>query len=108
MLLHYLQGLAPHAAMQIDQARFERLDEDGINAILYERNRNRSITDILDDLHRTHAQVLAALEPMTYDDLMKPLYADDPQKRPLIGWVIGNTYEHYQEHRKVIQTTTDE
>jgi hypothetical protein len=34
---------------------------------------------------------------------MKPLF-EDPQARPLIGWVIGNTYEHYLEHRNSIET----
>jgi hypothetical protein len=34
---------------------------------------------------------------------MKPLRADDPEKRPVISWVIGNTSEHFLEHRKVIE-----
>ena len=89
--------------MQVDEATFERLDEDGLNALLYERNRDRSVSDVLRDLRRTHQQVLATLEQMTYADLMKPRYTDDPMARPVIGWVIGNTYEHYQEHREAIE-----
>jgi len=103
MLLHYLQGRPRHEAMQVGKATMERVDENGINAILYERNRNRSVSDVLDEFHRSHEQVLAALEHMTYADLMKPRYPDDPEARPLIGWVIGNTYEHYEEHRTTIQ-----
>jgi hypothetical protein len=51
----------------------------------------------------THNQVLDALGPMTFADLMQPRFADDPEARPLINWVIGNTYDHYQEHRQTIQ-----
>ena len=103
MILHDLQGYPPHEAMQVDEATYERLDEDGQNAVLYERNRERSVADVLDDLRRTHAQALATLEHMTYADLMKPRYPDDPEARPVIGGVIGNTYEHYEEHRRAIQ-----
>jgi len=108
MLLVHLQGHPSHEAMQVDEATLERLDEDGLNAILYERNRHHSVADVVSDLYRSHEQVWAALEQMTYADLMKPRYADDPEARPVIGWVIGNTYEHYQEHRRAIQAIVGE
>ena len=103
MLLHYLQGHPPHEAMQIDAATMERLDENGTNAVLFERNRLRPVANVLDGLRRSHEQVVAFLEQMSFSDLMKPRFPDDPQARPLIGWVIGNTYEHYQEHLRNIQ-----
>ena len=77
--------------------------EDRLNALLYERNRERSVAKVLDGLQRSHEQVSVALEQMTYADLMKPRYTDDPEKRPVINWGIGNTYEHYQEHQQSIQ-----
>ena len=107
MLLHYLQGRPPHEAMQIEAATFERLDENGTNAILFERNRNRSVAYVLDGLRRSHEQVLAFLGQMSFSDLMKPRFLDDPQARPVINWVIGNTYEHYQEHLHNIQAIVD-
>jgi hypothetical protein len=104
MLLHYLQGRPPHETMQIDAATLERLDENGINAVLFERNRNRAVADVLDGLRRSHEQVVAFLEQMPFSDLMKPRFPDDPQVRPLINWVIGNTYDHYQEHLSTIKS----
>jgi len=100
---HHLKGQPPHQAMQMDAETFERLDETAINAMIRERNRHRAVADVLADLQRSHAQVLQALEPMSFDDLMQPHYPDDPERRPLIGWVIGNTYEHYTEHRQNIE-----
>ena len=38
---------------------------------------------------------------MPFADLMRPVYPDDP--RPVLAWVVGNTYEHYREHRLNIQ-----
>ena len=103
MLLHYLRGRPAHEVMQVDEATMETIDENGLNEILYRRNRDRSVSDVLADFRRSHQQVLAALEQMSYADLMKPRHPDDAEARPVIGWVMGNTYEHYREHRAAIQ-----
>jgi uncharacterized protein (TIGR03083 family) len=103
MRLYHLQNRPPHEVLQLDKQMFEQLDEDGLNRVLHQRYQNRSIDDVLTDLRRSHAQVLTDLEQLSYNDLMKPHYPDDPEARPLIGWVTGNTYEHYQEHRATIQ-----
>jgi hypothetical protein len=86
----------------VDEATWKMLDENGVNAILHERNKARPASEVLADRRRSHEQVVAALEKMPFADLMKPLF-EDPQARPLIGWVIGNTYEHYLEHRNSIE-----
>jgi len=104
MLRYHLHGEPPHAAMEVDEATYERLDEDGMNAVLYERNKDRPVDDVLSGLRRSHEQVLAVLEHTTFADLTKPRHADDPKKRPVMDWVTGNTYEHYQEHRRAIAT----
>jgi len=103
MRLNHLQNMPPHLAMQINEETFKTLDENGLNAILYERSRDRTVADVLADLQQSHTQVVAALAEWSYEDLMQPHYPDDPEARPLINWVIGNTYEHYQEHRLNIQ-----
>jgi hypothetical protein len=103
MLHHYLGDQPPYEAMQIDRAAYESLDEDGINAVLYERNKDRSVEEVLTGLKRSHQEVVATLQQMNFADLLQPLDEDDPQKRPVLDWVIGNTYDHYQEHRRTIQ-----
>ena len=100
---HHIQGQPPHQVMQIDIETFKRLDETGINAMIRKVNRFRPAADVLANLRRSHDEVLRTLEAMSFDDLMKPRYSDDPEKRPLIGWVVGNTYEHYNEHRGNIE-----
>ena len=50
----------------------------------------------------SHTQMVAALRKLSDADLQKPYSAFQPsdpdEKRPAIGWVAGNTYEHYAEH----------
>lgn len=103
MRLHHLQGLPPHEVLGVDQATFGRGDEDELNAILFDRNRGGSLSDTLAELHRTHEAVLGDLENMPLADLMQQHYADDPEARPLLCFIIYNTYEHYAEHRKTIE-----
>jgi hypothetical protein len=78
-------------------------DMDVINPMLYERNKNRSTEEVMDELKQVHGQLIAKLESMNFEDLLKPRHADDPEKRPLILWVLGNTTEHFSEHRETIE-----
>ena len=34
---------------------------------------------------------------------LQPRFADDPQRSPLVLWVLGNTSEHFAEHRETIE-----
>lgn len=103
-MLRYHLGREPaHVVMGVDEETFESLDEDGLNALIYDRSQDRSLEDVLGEFTRTHQQVLDALEAASFADLMKPRYEDDPEARPLLNWVIGNTYDHYREHRQTIQ-----
>lgn len=101
--LHHLRDQPPHEVIEIDAATFEQADENKLNAILFERDKDRPVAEVIAELRQSHAQVLADLAQMSFADLMKPRYADDPEAGPLIDWVIGNTYEHYQEHRATIE-----
>ncbi len=103
LLRYHLGGEAAHQVLQLDEATFDSLDETSINALLYERNRDRSAESILGELHATHQQVLATLAVMSFDDLLAVRYADDPEQRPVLDWVIGNTNEHFHEHRQTIE-----
>lgn len=103
MLRAYLQGQPSAEVMQVDEATFKNLDENGINDILFHRNQDRSAAEVMSGLKQSHEQVVAELKRIPFSSLMSPLSEDDPQKRPLILWVIGNTYDHYQEHRKTIE-----
>jgi uncharacterized damage-inducible protein DinB len=104
MLSCYLQGRPAHEAMQVDEATWKTLDENGVNAILYERSHGRPLSEVLADRDHAHAQVVAALDQTPFADLIKPFRPDDPQARPVMEWVIGNTCEHYREHRGYIET----
>lgn len=102
MRLQALQHRPGHEALGVDEAAYRTLDENGINAILQQQNRDRPLEEVLTEHRRSHAEVMADLTGLTFEEMLKPLDADDSQRRPLLSWITGNTYEHYREHRETI------
>jgi hypothetical protein len=103
-----LQRQPRWAAMGLDEAAISDHDETGINDLIYRQNKERPLADVLADFHEAHRQMLAALDRLSEAELFKP-YAyykgEDPgdDTRPIIGWIAGNTYEHYAEHQAWIE-----
>jgi hypothetical protein len=103
MMGYHIDRRPPHEVMRLTEEQTRDWDMEVINPVLYERNKDRSIEDVMDELKQTYEKVLAKLDAMSFEDLMKPRHADDPEKRPLLLWVIGDTSGHFAEHREVIE-----
>lgn len=78
-------------------------DMEKINPVLFERNRDRSRQDVSDELNQVHGQLMTKLNSMTFEDFMQPRHEDDLEKRPLVLWILGDTTEHFAEHREMIE-----
>ena len=79
-------------------------DMDVINPVLYARNRDRSIDEVVNECRRVYTDLMQKLRSTPFEDLMLPRHADDREKRPVLLWVLGNTTEHFAEHRATIET----
>jgi hypothetical protein len=102
MMGYHMDKRPPHEVMRIPEEAAKGWDMEVINPILFERNKDRSLEDVKTELKQTYERVLAKLDAMSFEDLMKPRRADDPEKRPLLLWVIGDTSDHFAEHRETI------
>ena len=102
MMGYHIDKRPPHEVMRLTEEQTRDWDMEVINPVLFERNRDRSIDDVMDELKQTYEKVLAKLDAMTFEELMAPRHAEDPEKRPLLLWVIGDTSGHFAEHREVI------
>ncbi len=91
---HEVAGVASEMAVNWDI-------EEG-NAIFFERYRHHPVEQVLEELKGSYDKVHARLESMSYEDLMKPRRADDPEKQPILKWILGDTSEHIEEHRETI------
>ena len=74
-----------------------------INPVLFKRNKDLSRGEVMNQLKSAYNRLIIRLEATSFEDLLKPRHADDPNKRPLLLWVLGDTSEHFQEHRETIE-----
>ena len=100
---YHLDRRPPHEVFGVHEEVTKEWDFEVINPVLFERNRNRSTQDVLDELKRVYEELVAKLDATSFEDLLKPRHADDPEKRPVLMWVLGDTTEHFAEHRETIE-----
>jgi hypothetical protein len=98
-LLGLIQGHDRVAAMGLSEPVEET---DAINEAIRKLHGMDAPEEALAYFRDAHAQLIAALGKLSDADLQKPYShfqpSDADEKRPVIGWVAGNTYEHYAEH----------
>jgi hypothetical protein len=100
---YHIDHRPSHEVLGVSEDATKDWDMEIINPILLERNRNRSRQDVLDELNQVYEKLMAKLESMTFEDMLKPRHADDPEKRPLLLWILGDTTDHFAEHRETIE-----
>jgi hypothetical protein len=100
---YHMDHRPSHEVLGVSEDTVKDWDMEVINPILLERNRNRSRQDVLDELNQVYEKLTAKLESMTFEDMLKPRHADDPEKRPLLLWILGDTADHFSEHRETIE-----
>jgi hypothetical protein len=99
----HIEHRPSHEVLGVPENVTEGWDMEKINPVLFERNRHRSKQDVLAELKETHDRLMAKLNSMTFEDFMRPRHEDDPEKRPLVLWILGDTTEHFSEHRETIE-----
>lgn len=108
-----LRGRPRFVAMQVEEIVSQGKSEDEVNEQIYQRHAGLSLSEVMDKFKAAHRQLLKTLEALDDGDLYKP-YASfvpgggDSRKDPVINWVIGNTYEHFDEHRGYIHAVLQE
>ena len=100
---YHLDRRPPHEVFGVPEEVTKDWDMEVINPVLFERNKNRSTEDVLDELKHVYEELVAKLNAMSFEDLLKPRHANDPEKRPVLIWVLGDTTEHFAEHRETIE-----
>lgn len=68
------------------------------NAHLYEKNRDLSLDQVLVSYRETYAKVVALLESLSEGEIFDPNHFPARKGRPLLTLIVGDSYEHYDEH----------
>lgn len=94
-------------AMGLDSSVSWSSGTDEINDRVHQRHAGLSLSEVLQLFDDTHRQMLQVLETLTEEDLYRP-YASyvpdgsDDRRDPVIYWVVGNTFKHFDEHREYL------
>lgn len=102
-LLALLRKQQRSQAMGLPVYLWDSADEEKINAFIAEKAAARPLETVADESSATHDELMRLLESMTADEFGLPYSSYQPfdpelNARPVIGWVRGNTWEHYEEH----------
>ncbi len=92
-----------HEVLKVDKSLTDAADFDGINDLLYQRKRKMQVWEVLNEFQEVCTELYSRLSKLSFEDLMQPRFADDPEKRPIMVWVLSNTREHFSEHRAYIE-----
>lgn len=71
---------------------------DKLNADVYAQNHPLSWTAVVAAEQQAYDGLLALVQNATEEDLYDPLRFEWLHERPFVGWIKGNTIEHYEEH----------
>jgi hypothetical protein len=99
LLGHHMDRRAPEEVTGLPPEATREWDMDQMNRLLLARNLRRPPEEVVEELKRVYAEVIARLKATPFEELMEPRHADDPEKQPLIKWVLANTSGHFSEHR---------
>jgi predicted enzyme related to lactoylglutathione lyase len=93
-----------YEAMGVDPAAVEG-GADEINAILYQRSRDRSLDEARQLFAQAHSELLEAINALDDEDLYRPYSHFEPEPAgqgsieiSVVYFIAGNTYWHYSEH----------
>jgi len=100
---YHMEHKSAEEVLGIPKELSENFDFNRVNAYMVERSRDRSTEEVIGELKQKYADVMIRLQAMPFEDLLQPRFPDDPKKRPLIEWVMGNTVDHFKEHRVTIE-----
>jgi hypothetical protein len=100
---HYIDGMPADAVLGVPMEITRDWDADVINRAMFERSRNRSLEDVTQELKQVYAALVEKLTSVPFDQLLMPRFAKEPERGPLLDWVLGNTTAHFAEHRAVIE-----
>jgi len=88
--------------MHVDEATWKTGDFDKINAVIQQRYKDESLDAVLAMLEAAHQKLLNKVLSMSDEDLQLPYRHYQPfskRENPIIGWIQGNSYDHYAEHK---------
>jgi len=102
--IHFHVGKRPFEQVtQLPDVPYATTPVDQINEAFYERDRDLPLAQVLQSFRSSHQQLLAMLDSMSEADLFTSYTPAGRDSGQLIEWIIGDSYDHYDEHRATLE-----
>lgn len=91
--------------MGVDRETWAR-GHDATNALMQGRDRDLTIEQVRAELAAAHARLLIQIDSMDEAELTRPhrdYVIGSTEDDPIWGWIVGNTFAHYEEHTPWMQ-----
>lgn len=102
-----LQQQSRREAMGISEDLWKGASSDELNAIIQAQHKDMPLDEVFKTSHEIHQQLIETLQAMTDEDLQRPYNFYDPElkrrRAPVVGWIEGNTFRHYKQHKPWIE-----
>ena len=99
-ILALLNSESRWASIDIDEAVWQQGFE-AVNQILQQRYHELPLDEVFVTLETTHEALVARIAQFSDQDLLRPhreFQAGSANDAPIIGWIVGDTFDHYAEH----------
>lgn len=99
------QGEPRYAGMGIDATTWG-LEMDDVNAAMQQKYRELTLDEVLARLREAHERMHRIITTLPEEALFMPYSHYDPtlpRDAPIVEWIVGDSYEHYAEHRPWIE-----
>jgi hypothetical protein len=88
--------------MGVDDTTWAGHDFDQINAVIQQQHRDKPLDAVMQAFRGAHQTLVSKIQSMTDEDLQQPYSHYVPgtdEARPVIWWIVGNSFNHYAEHQ---------
>ena len=104
-----LQHRDRFAAMQVAESDVRSKSDDEVNELIYQQHAHQTLQEVEAEFQEPHRRLLEALTPLSDEDLYRPYAYYVPgsshaPQGPVINWIVGNTYGHFDEHNQWIKS----
>jgi hypothetical protein len=99
VLLYWWQAGQGHEIPTDPSPNLSHEEIERLNTDFYQAHRHRPLAEVQAHYRRSYTQVMAILEAAPAAALEQPGYFPWAEGQPFASFVIGNTSDHYQEHR---------
>jgi hypothetical protein len=99
------KGEARHEGMGIDAETWD-LELDEVNAAMQHKYRDLPLDEVLTRLRAAYERMHRNITTLPEAALFLPYTHYDPSEpddNPIIDWIVGDSHEHYAEHRPWIE-----